>query len=79
MHQATSMRPATLQRTVAPGRPKPVPRMEPVATWVVESANPRWLDARMTAADELSAAIPCGELISTSPLPSVRMMRQPPR
>ena len=79
MHQATTIRPATAQRTVAPGRPRPVPRIDPVATWVVESAKPRWLEARITAADELSAAIPCGELISTSPLPSVRMIRQPPR
>ena len=53
--------------------------MEPVATCVVDSAKPRWLDARMTAAEALSAAMPCGDVISTSPLPSVRMMRQPPR
>jgi len=33
----------------------------------------------MTAADELSAAIPCGGVISTSPFPSVRMIRQPPQ
>ena len=79
MHQATTIRPATAQRTVRPGRPIPVPRIEPVATWVVDRAKPRWLEARMTAADALSAAMPCGELISTSPLPSVRMMRQPPR
>lgn len=79
MHHATSIRPATAHLTLAPGRPRPVPRIEPVATWVVESAKPRWLEARMTAADELSAAIPWGELISTSPLPRVRMMRQPPR
>ena len=55
------------------------PTMLPVATWVVDRAKPRWLEARMTAADEASAAIPCGEEISTSPLPRVRMIRQPPR
>jgi hypothetical protein len=59
--------------------PTPEPRIEPVATCVVDSANPSWLEARMTTADELSAAIPCGGAISTSPLPTVRMMRQPPR
>lgn len=48
------------------------------ATCVVDSAKPRWLEARMTAADDDSAAMPCGELISTRPLPRVRMMRHPP-
>ena len=76
--QATTIRPATPQRTSAPGLPTPVPRIDPVATWVVESAKPRWLDARITAADALSAAMPWGELISTRPLPRVRMIRQPP-
>ena len=66
-------------RFAAPGLPTPEPRIEPVATWVVDSAKPRWLDARMTAAEEDSAAIPCGGAMSTSPLPSVRMIRQPPR
>jgi hypothetical protein len=32
----------------------------------------------MTAADAVSAAMPCGDSISTKPLPSVRMTRQPP-
>lgn len=32
----------------------------------------------MITADEVSAAIPCGELIATSPLPMVRITRQPP-
>ena len=61
-----------------PACPTPEPRIEPVATWVVDRANPRWLDVRMTAADALSAAMPCGGEISTRPLPSVRMTRQPP-
>ncbi len=74
-----TIRPATCQRTSAPGRPTPEPRIEPVATCVVESAKPRWLEARMTAAELLSAAMPCGLEISTRPLPRVRMMRQPPR
>ena len=52
--------------------------MDPVATCVVESAMPRWLEDRMIAAEEVSAAMPWGEAISTSPLPSVRITRQPP-
>ena len=39
-HLARTIRPATPHRTVAP-RPIPVPRMEPVATWVVDKAKPR--------------------------------------
>ncbi len=52
---------------------------DPEATCVVESANPRALEARMVAAVELSAAKPCAGLTSVRPLPRVRMMRQPPR
>jgi hypothetical protein len=55
--------------------------IEPVATWVVERAKPRWLEARMTVADAVASALarPWGEEMSTRPLPIVRMMRQPPR
>ncbi len=49
-----------------------------MATCVVESDSPKWLDARITAAEDDSAAIPCGDSISTRPLPRVRMIRQPP-
>ena len=52
--------------------------MEPVATCVVDSAIPKCEDVRIMAADDISAAMPCGESISTSPLPRVRMTRQPP-
>ena len=75
---ATAIRPATDQRTSAPGLPTPLPRIEPVATWVVDSAMPAALELRMIAADDASAARPCGDSISTRPLPSVRMTRQPP-
>ena len=77
MAQAATMRPAMFHRTAAP-RPTPEPRIEPVATWVVDSANPRPLEDRMTAAELLSAAMPCAGEISIRPLPRVRMMRQPP-
>ena len=76
--QATAIRPATAQRTSAPGLPTPLPRIEPVATWVVDSAMPAALELRMIAAEEASAARPCGDSISTRPLPRVRMTRQPP-
>jgi len=35
-------------------------------------------DARIAAAEVVSAAKPCGALTSTMPLPIVRMIRQPP-
>ena len=76
--QATAIRPATAQRTSAPGLPTPLPRIEPVATWVVDRAMPAALELRMMAADDASAAKPCGDSISTRPLPSVRITRQPP-
>src|SRR5690606_3942186 len=56
--QATNIRPATLHRTLAPGMPTPEPSTEPVATCVVESEKPKWLESRMTAADDVSAAMP---------------------
>ena len=73
------MRPAVFQRTDAPLRPMPVPMTEPEATWVVESAKPRWLEARIVAVVDASAAKPCGgSMPSVMSLPSVLMMRQPP-
>ena len=72
------MRPTVRQRTVEPRRPRPEPITEPEATWVVDSAKPRALEARIVAAVELSAEKPCAGLTSVRPLPRVRMMRQPP-
>ena len=65
------------QRTVVP-RPRPPPRTDPVATCVVERAKPRWLEVRSTAAVAPSLDIPWRGVMSTSPLPRVRMIRQPP-
>ena len=53
--------------------------MPPEQTCVVESANPRCAEVRMTAAALVSAAKPCGVWISVSFLPIVWMIRQPPR
>ncbi len=75
---ATTMRPATAQRTSAPGLPTPLPRIDPVATCVVDSAIPAALEVKMTAAEDASAARPWGDSISTRPLPRVRITRQPP-
>jgi hypothetical protein len=77
-NHATTIRPITAQRTSAP-LPRPVPRIAPVAVCVVDSGNPKWAEVKMIAAEADSAARPCGESISTRPLPSVRMIRQPPR
>lgn len=52
--------------------------MDPEDTCVVDSAKPRWLEARIVAAVEASAAKPCVARISVMPEPRVRMMRQPP-
>jgi hypothetical protein len=51
---------------------------EPDATWVVDSANPRCVDARIVAAVDVSAAKPCAGFTSVRPVPRVLMMRQPP-
>ena len=47
--------------------------------YVLKPFSLKELEARITAADDASAAMPWGELISTSPLPRVRMIRHPPR
>ena len=76
--QPTMMRPTVRQRTIDPRRPSPDPMTEPEATCVVDSAKPRALEERIVAAVEDSAANPCAGLTSVRPLPSVRMIRQPP-
>ena len=45
---------------------------------MVDSAKPKALEARIVEAVEDSAEKPCAGLTSVMPLPSVRMMRQPP-
>ncbi len=77
--QAAAIRPAVDQCTTPPLRPRPEPITEPEQTWVVESAKPRWEEARMVAAAPVWAAKPCGGWMSVMPLPIVRMIRQPPR
>src|SRR5437762_9072164 len=76
---ARTIRPATPQRTSDSRLPTPEPMTEPEATCVVDSAYPRWEEARMTAAALDSAAKPCGATTSVILWPTVWMMRQPPR
>src|SRR6185312_861110 len=68
--QATAIWPATLHCTVARRRPAAAPKIEPVATCVVESAKPRLAEVRISAALAVSAAKPCGVWISLTRLPS---------
>jgi hypothetical protein len=75
---ARAICPATPHCTDASRRPAPAPKIAPVATWVVDSAKPRWDEARMTVAALVSAAKPCGVWMSLTRLPSVWMIRQPP-
>jgi hypothetical protein len=72
------IRRAVPQRTSDSFRPAPLPITEPEHTCVVESSNPMCAEARIAAAEVVSAAKPCGEYRSTRPLPIVRMIRQPP-
>ena len=59
-----------LPADLAPFLPTPVPRIEPVATWVVDSGIPATLEVRMIEAELASAEKPWGGAISTKPLPS---------
>ena len=45
---------------------------------MVESGKPRCEEARIVAADDVSAAKPCGDSTSVIFVPTVRMIRQPP-
>src|SRR5882757_2479520 len=76
--QASAIRRATPHRTVAPRRPRLAPKIEPVATWVVDSGKPRWLEVRITAVVLDSATKPCGLWMSLIRRPRVRMIRHPP-
>jgi hypothetical protein len=69
---------ATSQFTIAPGRPTPEPATAPETTCVVESGKPTCDEARMTDAATVSEPKPCGGGTSTTFVPSVLMMRQPP-
>ena len=75
---ATTMLPATPQRTADRRLAAPEPITAPEIVWVVESGKPPWVDARITAAPAPWAAKPCAESILWMRLPIVLMIRQPP-
>src|SRR3954447_7483992 len=70
---------ATRQLTTAPGRATPEPATAPETTWVVESGKPTCEEARMTDAATVSDPKPWGGRTSTTLVPRVLMIRQPPQ
>src|SRR4051795_11024671 len=75
---ATTMLPATPQRTADSRLAAPEPITAPEMVWVVESGKPTCEAARITAAPAPWAAKPWAESILWIRLPIVRMIRQPP-
>src|SRR3954470_1435902 len=75
---ATTMLPATPQRTADSRLAAPEPITAPEIVWVVESGKPTCEAARITAAPAPWAAKPWAESILWIRLPIVRMIRQPP-
>src|SRR5262245_5079044 len=76
--QAITMLRTTDQCTTPPRRPRPAPMIPPETTCVVESEKPKYDDERIAVAELVSAENPCGEAISVTRVPSVRITRQPP-
>src|ERR671933_990686 len=76
--QATTMLPATPQRTAETRLAAPAPMIPPEITCVVESGKPTCDADRITAAPAACAAKPCAGSILMIRLPIVRMIRQPP-
>src|SRR3954469_22814486 len=76
--QATTMLPATPQRTAESRLAAPEPTTAPVMVCVVESGKPTCEAARITAAPAPWVAKPWAESILWIRLPMVRMIRQPP-
>src|SRR5919199_1893424 len=76
--QATTMLPATPQRTADTRFAAPEPITPPEMVWVVERGNPTCEEARITAAPAPWAENPWAESILWIRLPMVRMMRPPP-
>src|ERR1035438_7106388 len=73
--QASATRPATAQRTVRFLVPTPEPRIDPVATCVVESGIPKWLELNITTDEVTCEAKPWVGLNLVKPWPIVRMMQ----
>ena len=73
------MFPATPQRTADTRLAAPAPITPPLITCVVESGNPKCEDARITAAPAPEAENPWAGSILMIRVPTVRMMRHPPK
>ena len=76
--QATTMLPATPQRTADSRFAAPDPITAPEIVCVVESGKPTCEAARITVAPAPCAAKPCAASILWMRLPIVLMIRQPP-
>src|SRR3954470_21002275 len=76
-HAKTTWRPR-LQCTDAAPRAAPAPKIEPVATCVVDNGKPRCEEARITVAVLVDAAKPCCVWIALTRLPRVWIIRHPP-
>src|SRR5512142_342073 len=76
--QAQTMRSTTVHLMAFKRRAAPTPMMAAEMLWVVETGMPRWVAARMTVAELVSAAKPLMGWSLTILWPSVLMMRQPP-
>jgi len=60
--QAMTILPAMPHRTAESRLVAPTPRMAVETTWVVLTGRPQWLETRMIAADDVSAAKPVNGL-----------------
>src|SRR5664280_2758663 len=77
--QAQAMLPATPHLTAESPPVAPEPMMEAVIVCVVEIGKPKWLAVKMTAAEPVSAAKPWMGSRWMTLVPSVWMMRRPPK
>src|SRR5262245_56285036 len=68
----------TFQCTTPPARPRPAPMTPPETTWVVDSENPKYDDARIVVDDAVSAEKPWADSMSVTRVPSVLITRHPP-
>src|SRR6476659_10695337 len=76
-HAPTSRR-TTDQCTTSPARATPVPTTPPATTCVVDSENPKKVDAKIVVALAVSAEKPCAASTVVTCVPSVRITLQPP-
>src|SRR5690348_15803722 len=76
--QASTLLPATPQRTADSRLVAPTPLIAEVLVWVGEAGRPSGAVVQRTAVAEAAAASPCGGARWIARRPGVRMIRQPP-